>query len=94
MTVVVEGRVFSTGVADLAENETGRRYREHDVPLRYVARDVYIDGRLQPQHAVWDPSHDQPLRWIDHSEGGHMSPFSGPDEVWERLIEGARNYGS
>lgn len=82
-------------LAATAENETGRRYRQADVPLRYIARDLILeDGKLQPQHAVWDLSYDQPLRWVNHPEGGIMSPFSGPNEVWEELIKDARGYGA
>lgn len=64
----------------------GRRYWFGPNGERYVAEDVLVRRRLQPQHAVW---RNDKVEWISHRQGAVIEPFDGPADVWLQLTDGA-----
>lgn len=59
---------------------------------RYAARDTgrhSYTGAMWCEHAVWDEP--EGVVWLPHLEGEMMKPFEGPDDEWEKLIDGGKH---
>lgn len=64
----------------------GLRYGTHTDGHRYVARDL----TRKCQHAVWNETKKKVV-WHTHNQGGTMSPFLGPDDVYAEITAGGQH---